>query len=256
MSKRNPSDILESLSSSFPDAVFIKLLKKHFYPALDSLPNAQRYNITSILATIEHDHQKEADRIRHITLIDYEATKKSLQAQLKTLNKDVRDNWHNGYEWQGELMGGLAGSIIDWLPKLWTVGVEDGAERPLVHKSLKLCHKVLGGLHSCPCIWEFSNLDCGDITIVNKSEEEVYSDSNTIYSAVAWLWRELLVSALRDREADLVKRMVEDIEELGFLNDVEQQLRQSNETMTPDGRTALLFLISIGVKKCERPPLD
>jgi hypothetical protein len=47
------------------------------------------------------------------------------------------------------MMAGIAGTIEQWLSTLWTVGVEEGVERPLIQKCLKLCHDIMNQVEDC-----------------------------------------------------------------------------------------------------------
>ncbi|KIJ44738.1 hypothetical protein M422DRAFT_30216 [Sphaerobolus stellatus SS14] len=72
--------------------------------------------------------------------------KVQLTEQINALYKHVRRDW-DGWELQEEMMEEIVGDLCSWLPILWTVGVEDGVEMALIHKSLRLCYSIAGKLY-------------------------------------------------------------------------------------------------------------
>ena len=70
----------------------------------------------------------------------------------------------------------------------------------------------------------FDDMDCEEITIVDKNNKKVYT--GRLVSAIGWAWRELLLSAIvKYPDTDQTSSMVDDIEVAKFLSDVEQYLR-------------------------------
>lgn len=93
-----PSDVLRRMSSKAPANTFLKLLEKNLYPALDEIPTEVQSHIIERLELA----QQEADQAaKLLNLIQYDVRKESLNGQVKDLLKDVKRDWHDGYEEQG-----------------------------------------------------------------------------------------------------------------------------------------------------------
>lgn len=81
--------------------------------------------------------------------IAYAAHKTALKGYLRDLHEDVRVNWKQGYEEQGESMHEIKQDIAEWLPDLWVIGVEDGREVDLIRKCLELCTDSIQSAMHC-----------------------------------------------------------------------------------------------------------
>ncbi|KII85695.1 hypothetical protein PLICRDRAFT_45044 [Plicaturopsis crispa FD-325 SS-3] len=228
MSTKLPSDILATLESSHTPAEYKKILKKHVYPALDRLPAKEKTALVDALTKTSDDH-KDAE------LVNFDGMKTSLSDQLKALAKSVRSDWKNGYETQGEMMGQIEGEIAEWLPTLWKVGVEDGKEHRLIHKSLKLCKSTYDALSKSHSRAEFSDMDGPEITIKDATGKTVYfygSYSGSTIHAILWIWRELLLSSVvNSRNDTLAKSLVADIKKDSSLKS--DMLERLNEEISP-----------------------
>lgn len=90
-----------------------------------------------------------ADRAILLASIAYNTHYTALNGYLRDLNEDVRANWKEGYEEQGESMHEIKQDIAEWLPDLWDIGVEDGREVNLILNCLELCTRtVQDAMHS------------------------------------------------------------------------------------------------------------
>jgi hypothetical protein len=132
---QRPSSTLRALSASLPPDTFIKLLEKGLYPVLDALPSAHKTAISEALSDLKHESDQTS---RKLKAIGYDEHKKSLDEGFKALNKSVKRDWKHGYEEQGRMMEEIAREIVEWLPVLWSTGVEDGLELTLIQKCLLL----------------------------------------------------------------------------------------------------------------------
>ncbi|KIJ41162.1 hypothetical protein M422DRAFT_31796 [Sphaerobolus stellatus SS14] len=210
MSKRKPSEILLSLVESLPPDTFLGILSKKLYPVLDCLSDSQPVQYPQIT--------------ERIGTVNYEGMKVQLTEQINALYKHVRRDW-DGWELQEEMMDEIVGDLCSWLPILWTVGVEDGVEMALIHKSLRLCYSIAGKLYDSNSKSDFGDRDCQDVTILDEDEKKVYYSCGGLYTTIAWVWGELPLSVL----------MIDDIKDLGFMKDAEQFLRDDVETKPLNG---------------------
>ncbi|KAF8516569.1 hypothetical protein BU17DRAFT_50724 [Hysterangium stoloniferum] len=227
--QRSPSEILISLSSALPAETFVQLLRKHLYPALDYLPDAEKFNISSIFEPIEHANLELANRIASI---DYDGIDAKLSDKVTALCKRVKRQRRGDYDIQYEMMAEIAEVISHWLPILWIVGVEDGLEIPLVHKCLKLCHRTIIRVYDCESCADFSDIIMrmdSAVKIADKSGKIIYSARGGCYQAISWLWRDLLISSLEATSDDVqANAIIDDISEINFTNDVADQLRSGS----------------------------
>ncbi|KAF8516567.1 hypothetical protein BU17DRAFT_67394 [Hysterangium stoloniferum] len=145
------SDILTSLSSALPAETFVQLLRKHLYPALDSL--TQRKPIFPAFSNL-----------LSVLIWAFPKGLLSLIAMVTALCKRVKRQRRGDYDIQThessqyEMMAEITEVISHWLPILWIVGVEDGVEIPLVHKCLKLCHRTIIRVYDCESCADFSDI--------------------------------------------------------------------------------------------------
>lgn len=151
------------MSSKIPTDIFLKLLETNLYPALDELSPDAHSHIIERLDLAQQDF-KAAESL---SLIQYDVHEKSLNAEVKALLKDVKYNGDDGYEEQSlsavhtrfkyaygagllaDMMIKIAKEVVEWLPHLWRVGVENRLEIQLIRKCLTLCTTVIQKVEGC-----------------------------------------------------------------------------------------------------------
>lgn len=212
--KANPSTVLRALSVSTPPDTFIKLLEKQIYPVrLDSLPAAQKSTLLDALSHVEQARQSQ----EKLASIGYETHKRSLDNGVKDLLKHVKREWHDGYEEQSEMMQEISQEVLEWLPKLWQVGIEEGLEIQLIRKCLVLCTDIINKVANCGSRLEFSDMDSA-LTITNSKNATIYKEEYAgVKHSLAWMWRELLLkasttpgAATKAIEADITRLKLKD----------------------------------------------
>ncbi|KII85680.1 hypothetical protein PLICRDRAFT_45025 [Plicaturopsis crispa FD-325 SS-3] len=231
---RQPSELLESLASVHQPAAYQKIIREDVYPFLDGLPTDAKSSLVGIL-------EKAYAQYEGIGLVAFESRSKAIASEIKDLKKHVKNDWHDGYEEQAEMMEIIAQKIAEWVPILWTVGVEKGVELELIHKALQFCYNNINAAQSTN-----SRADWGDavddvkVTILNAAGEVVYKvdhvyEYNLVETSIMWVWRELLLSAIvhRDDEA-LAKTFVADIVKLKLVPEMLKRL--SDEIVTAPGQ--------------------
>lgn len=90
---KQPSEILNSLSSFHDSETFHELLRDYVWPFLDQLPPDQKANLVKTL-------ESAGTSYRGVGLISYDTHTQSITGDLKALKRHVKDNWRGGYEEQ------------------------------------------------------------------------------------------------------------------------------------------------------------
>ena len=130
------SSYFHSVLSAFSDDTATLLntaLSKHVYPVLDTLPEAQAQAIVVALQDAQKDIKSKQDLVLKI---DFAARKHTFESDLRTAEHS------QGLSVWTELRSRHTGSVRDWIPLLWQVGVEKGLSRGLVRECLSFCEEV------------------------------------------------------------------------------------------------------------------
>ncbi|KAJ3874665.1 hypothetical protein F5051DRAFT_473304 [Lentinula edodes] len=142
----NPSGLLTRMLKLTSPEALVKVLKRTLYPTLDMLPAKPRSDIVEVLQKA----LKDTEQIHELrNSIVYETRRKSLESQVKYLEKDAKRNWKHGYEEQGEMMSENGTEVFEWLPDLRRIGVEENIEIQAIQKCLTLCTTIVQRTENC-----------------------------------------------------------------------------------------------------------
>lgn len=155
---QNPSAVLNSLQTSLTPSTFASVVLKHLGPALDSLPAAQRSNISRILLEAQKSIEATQQRFGNI---DFYSKQQQLEDFVITLDANepkprkksnrcpIGDPHMSDEDFQGgkidprvQKLVDISNELTSWLPVLWRTGVESHAEIDKVHQALMTCKKV------------------------------------------------------------------------------------------------------------------
>jgi hypothetical protein len=226
----NPSVVLRKLVASSPPAAVLELLANGLFPILDALHSEHRSLVSKALAKIQ-DELDYGKQIRDE--INYNRHKKSFDKRVKDLLKDVRRDWKHGYEEQFEMMSTIAEEVLEWLPLLWSTTVEDGQELDLVHRSLVLCTETIDKIANSNSRAKFTDVE-NQLVIENAQNEPVYTeDYAPVAHSLAWLWRELLVSAEARGAVTVTTAIESDIHRLKIKDEVYGLIRLDERKRNP-----------------------
>ncbi|KAJ3894174.1 hypothetical protein GG344DRAFT_74303 [Lentinula edodes] len=228
---QTPSDLLtQMLKLTSPEAL-VKVLERTLYPTLDTLPAKPRSDIVEVLQKA----LKDTERVHELrTTIEYETRRKSLESQIKNLEKDAKRNWKHGYEEQGEMMSEIATEVLEWLPDLWRIGVEEGIEIPAIQRCLSLCTTIIRRIENCGSRAEFSDMDF-ELTIEDSDGQTVYKHRyQPVSDTVAWMWRELWISASAS-QSPFEAGILDDVESLNLKDSVLGLIRTGNLVEQEEG---------------------
>ncbi|KAK7676640.1 hypothetical protein QCA50_020383 [Cerrena zonata] len=228
--EETPSDILNRISSKATDSILRNALEKNLYPVLDQLSPKPRSQIIRSLRIAERDAEAAAELLE---LINYDVHEKSLNEQVKALERDCQQDWHDGYDKQAEMMMKISKEVLRWLPNLWQVGIERGLEIQSVQKCLILCTTIIKQVARCRSRTEFGELDFS-ITIYNTDGNVVYEDRRYILQSIAWVWKELLVSVISKNGSS--DDILANINRLELKDKIYDYLQKGDEETRPDGR--------------------
>ncbi|KAK7683691.1 hypothetical protein QCA50_013067 [Cerrena zonata] len=229
---QKPSNILHRISSQSPTSVFINALERNLYPLLDELSLDARSRIIRVLELVEWE--AGADTALLIDVVNYDIHEKSLNDQVKALEKHCKRNWHRSSEIQAEMMMKIGKEVLQWLPHLWQIGVEKGLEMDLVQKCLVLCTTIIIRVTKCGSFVEFCEIEFA-LVISDTIGNVVYKDNTYLLQSIAWVWRELLVSATSKHRSP--NGILADIRRLQFEEEVYEYLKRGNvENRMDEGR--------------------
>lgn len=145
-----PSTIFKSLSTGCTADYLLQELNKYLSPVLDALSSdSERAKIVAALKTVKNRSDLVAERHVKVGKIDFERHERSLGDGLRELENNVRESWKDGWREQSLMMRQLADEIAEWLPTLWTLGVQKGFEMDLVQECLYLCSHTVRCIKEC-----------------------------------------------------------------------------------------------------------
>ena len=93
-----PGDILRDVMSAVPINMFRAFIEDDLCPLLDKLPSNVRSRLVDKLIPAQ---KRVKETARPLVLIDYDSHEESLENSVQTLLRQVNDDWHDGYEEQG-----------------------------------------------------------------------------------------------------------------------------------------------------------
>lgn len=184
------------------------LLEKHVYPALETLPAAEKSALAATLSNIETGAQSNPTE-QQVAAIAYETHQKSLKRSVRELSSHCRQDHMDGWEDQFEMMKEIVGEICKWLPTLWHVGVEQGVEIPLVQKCLAFCTSIYDQAAGCDSRADLC--DCRGAVKIRDTKGSLIYEERDMNTMLAWMWRELLVKAAASKDTSLTKSIRADI---------------------------------------------
>ena len=84
--------------SAVPTDIFRVFIEDDVCPLLDKLPSNVRSRLVDKLIPAQ---KRVKETARPLILIDYDSHEESLENSVQTLLRQVNDDWHDGYEEQG-----------------------------------------------------------------------------------------------------------------------------------------------------------
>lgn len=184
--KRKMPAVLTEASAVLPQDQYVKLLNQHVLPGLDDA--AFRHVVQQ--AITDFKAKDDVDQI-----VDFAGHRASLCGQAKELKRSLRQDWHDGYEDQVAMKGGIIQEIVDWLNDLFKLAIEKGLELAAAQKCLIFMEtQMLQIMHdNCRCQYK----ECYDVfssTVTDSSGATRYSGApDTI---IPQFWRDLLLMAI------------------------------------------------------------
>lgn len=145
-----PSAVLRSLSTDCTAASLLWQLDSQLSVVLDTLPsNSDRTRVVSALSAVKTQTDSVGPKGRTYLAINYDTHERSLNKNVRLLYHDVKTRGLEGWEDQEVLMLRLTNEIANWIPELWSIGVELGFNVDLVRQSLVLCTDVIRSVQNC-----------------------------------------------------------------------------------------------------------
>jgi hypothetical protein len=179
----------------------MKMLEEKLYPVLDALPKTRKATVCDALR-LTQTQREHYETQQKITAIGYDKHKKSLDDAVEALEEDISRNRWEGYDTHSDMMEEIVVEILQWLPTLWHVAVQDGSELrlpdgqevQLIRECLLLCSTTVKALVNCNSRIDFDDSDF-EVTITDFKNTTVYqADCTGVSHTLAWMWRELLVA--------------------------------------------------------------
>jgi len=221
-----PGKLLQSLFHSLSPDVFQEVvLDRYLVRALNSLPSTHRNELSHLLC-------KAFDDTRMIRKLHFYESSEVLDTLINDLEVDCTANpGGNAAQRQGQHMKEIVEAIKEWLPDLWQVGVEAGAEIRRVHESLMHCMEVCNRASAVRSRALWTDYSKGPLSIGGSNDAVLFHEQRVpVKRGILWVWRDLLICATAAGLHPQVNIMIEDLRRSGWLADVRKMIPRGNET--------------------------
>lgn len=187
--KGKVSDILAQAFAVLPRKELSRLFTLRVLPGISDKPFRSIFE-EAVERYTPSDEEKRRNR--------WDAHQESLEKKGNALKKDLRRNWHDGYDDQSEMAGGIFSEVGHWLNDLFEVAIEQGSDLISAQQRLIYIEKqVLQIMHN-NCRYGYAqnmsdNYDTYKCSITDTTNAARYC--NTIDIVIPLLWRDLLLVA-------------------------------------------------------------
>ncbi len=178
--------VLTEASVVLPQGQYMKLLNQHVFLGLDDA--AFRDVVQQAISDF-----KAKDDVDQI--VNFARHRTSLCGQAKELKRSLRQDWHDGFDDQIEMKGGIIQEIVDWLNDLFKLAIEKGLELAAAQKCLIFMEtQMLQIMHdNCRCKYQMC-YDAFGGTVTDSSGAKRYSGApDTI---IPQFWKDVLLMAI------------------------------------------------------------
>lgn len=184
--KSTVSAILTEAQAALPVAEYLKLLNKNVLPGLDVERSREVFEKAIRNSKTKQDVAQK---------IGFESNKQNINQQQKALEKDIKQNWHDGWQEQIDMMVGIADEVSSWLDRLFKVAVEAGTELATVQKCLIFMEGHILQLMNNRCRTRYDEcFDSLEHTI--KSSGGLARYNGPPDTTLPLFWRDLLLMAI------------------------------------------------------------
>lgn len=127
--------------------------------------------------------------------INFDVRKQAINASAKELKRSLKNDWHDGIDYQIECKGEIAMQAMEWLDNLFKVAIEEGLELATVQKCLVFMEGHIVTMMNDNTRCDYSNCyDCLSDTVKSSNGDTRYEGPPNV--VIPLFWRDLLLVAI------------------------------------------------------------
>lgn len=178
--------VLVEASETLPPAVFIKLISQHVLPGIDD---------ASFKAFFQQAIDTFKAKSELQSRINFDVRKQAINASAKELKRSLKNDWHDGTDYQIDCKGDIAMQAMEWLDNLFKVAIEEGLELATVQKCLVFMEGHIVTMMNDNTRCDYSNCyDCHSDTVKSSQGDSRYDGPPNV--VIPLFWRDLLLVAI------------------------------------------------------------